>query len=160
MTSEKLRQQLTATESNRLSRAEIEQFLGERRNGCLGTVMPLGQVHLTPVWFWYENSAAYFLLGSGRVHLANLRLSPIATLMVEEDLRLKLGWHGGARAVMIRGRVVEITDPNECARISAEIDRKYLGDDADNTEFREASGSDTYALWTLAAQRTVSWRLG
>jgi|ERR1035438_7089576 nitroimidazol reductase NimA-like FMN-containing flavoprotein (pyridoxamine 5'-phosphate oxidase superfamily) len=160
MQSDSLRNQLTATESNRLSPQEIDQFLAERRIGYLGTVSRSVQAHLTPVWFWYENQSAYFVLGARRVHLANLRVSPNATLLVEEDLRLTQGWRGSARAVLIKGVATKVDDLSEFSRICRAMERKYLGDDADDPGFREAEASETYVMWSLTAQPTRSWKLG
>ena len=160
MQDESLRRQLTATESNRLSEAEVDQFLSERRIGYLGTVSRSGHAHITPIWFWHEDGTAYFLLGSGRVHLAHLRVSPKATLLVEEDLRPAHGMPAGARAVLIKGVATELTDPAEFARIKYAIDRKYLGDDADDPGYHEVVSSDTYLMWSLPARPAVSWKLG
>jgi nitroimidazol reductase NimA-like FMN-containing flavoprotein (pyridoxamine 5'-phosphate oxidase superfamily) len=160
MQSDTLRRQLTATESNRLSPQDIDEFLNERHTGYLGTVSRSGQVQLTPVWFLYENQSAYWVLGTRRVHLANLRVSPKATLLVAEDLRLTQGWRGSARAVMIRGFATKIDDPSEFSRIYHTMERKYLGDDADDPAYREAEASDTNVMWGLIEQPTFSWKLG
>jgi nitroimidazol reductase NimA-like FMN-containing flavoprotein (pyridoxamine 5'-phosphate oxidase superfamily) len=160
MQSDRLRRKLTVTESNRLSPQEIDHFLGQRRIGYLGTASRSGQVHVTPIWFLYENGSAYFVLGTRRVHLANLRVSPNATLLVEEDLRLTQGWHGGARAVMIKGAAIRFDDPSEFSRIFSAMERKYLGDDADDPDYREAEASETYVMWSLAARQILSWKLG
>jgi nitroimidazol reductase NimA-like FMN-containing flavoprotein (pyridoxamine 5'-phosphate oxidase superfamily) len=160
MQSDRLRRQLTATNSNRLPQEEINQFLSERHVGYLGTASRAGQVHLTPIWFWYENESASFVLGTRRVHLANLRVSPNATLLVSEDLRPIEGWQAYARAVMIKGVVTQIEDPGEFARLYSAMERKYLGDDADDPGYREAEASDTNVMWCLAKQPTLSWKLG
>ena len=160
MQSDKLRRQLTATESNRLSSQEVDEFLAERRTGYLGTVSRSGQVHLTPIWFLYENRSAYFVLGTRRVHRANLRVSPNATLLVAEDLRLIQGWRGSARAVMIKGVATKVDDPSEHSRIYHTMERKYLGDDADDPGYREAEASDSNVMWGLVDQPIFSWKLG
>lgn len=160
MQPDELRRQLTATESNRLTQQEIDQFLNERHSGYLGTASRSGQVHLTPIWFWYENRSAYWVLGTRRVHLANLRVSPNATLLVSEDLRLTQGWRGSARAVMIKGVATKIEDPGEFSRLYHTMERKYLGDDADDPGYREAEASDQNVMWSLADQPTFSWKLG
>lgn len=157
MQSEQLPDKLMATPANRMSRDEIERFLARRQNGYLGTQRRDGHVHLTPVWYWFEAGTAYFSLGAKRMHLANLRALPKATLMIEEDLRLTQGWRAGARAVMLAGSVNEVTDADVAAGYEDKMARKYLGDGADDPEFVASVEGDSFVMWALTPERIVSW---
>ena len=82
----------------------IETFLRERRYAVLGTVNEDGSIHLTPVWYLFENGQLLVSTSSKSRKARNVLARPTASLVV--DVR-KLGserWVSGSGPVqVIRG---------------------------------------------------------
>jgi PPOX class probable F420-dependent enzyme len=101
---------------------ELRAFLGERRYAVLATNDD-GRIHLTPVWFLFEEDRFYFESFSGSRKVANLRRDATASVVV--DAREP----GRERWVAASGRV-EIATGDEAREINARIRRRYLTLDA------------------------------
>ena len=147
----------TATASNAMTPAEVEAFLARRQNARLATVCADGHVQLTPVWYWPEGGKIWFTLGEGRVHLRNIRRSPKATLLMDEDLRLTDGWAAAARAVMLSGSVEVFDDAARLARYEELMAVHYLGAEAADPEFAAAVELERRYLLCLTPERSLTW---
>ena len=154
---EDLQSKLTATSSNAMTPNEIDDFLRGRRNACLGTIRNDGFPQVTPVWYWPEDGNIYFSLGESRRHLRNLRARPLATILVEEDLRLSQGWQAVARGVMFCGPAEIIEDRKTLDLYEEKMANHYLGDEANDPEFAAAVDSERRYLIVLRPDKTLSW---
>jgi PPOX class probable F420-dependent enzyme len=153
-----MRSQFTATPDNAMSSAEIATFLNEKREARLGTVDEAGAIHLTPIWYWYDDGVVYFLLGESRRHLKNLRIRTQATILVDEDRRYLDGWSAGAKAVMFSGQVQLSSDESAVAEGLQKLRLRYLGPDrVEEPNYRQASGRESRVLCALDPDRVVSW---
>jgi PPOX class probable F420-dependent enzyme len=153
--------QFTVTSSNTMTRPEIETFLNEKREARLATTRPDGSVHLTPIWFWYEEPLVHFLLGESRQHLKNLRNDPRATILIDEDRRYRDGWDAGAKAVMLAGVVRMSTDDADVAEGSRKLRTRYFGKpEPDDAGYQKAPGKERRVLCTLTPANSVSWDFG
>jgi len=140
-----------------MSAAEVARFLAQPRVACLATNRADGFPHLSPVWFLLEDEVAFFELAQSRIHLANLRRDPRATLMVEHDDRPEQGWRAAVRGVVLRGSVELIEDERAVADYGDRIDRRYLGAGYNDPALAEATEPEHYTLVRLTPSTRVSW---
>src|SRR5689334_10755281 len=103
---DKLLGSTTVTAENRMTAEEIGAFLAEPLIGRLATIRPDGYPHLTPVWPVWDGSLMSFALGENRIHIQNLRRTPKAAIIIDEDWRPRTKrYASGAAAVVMRGEV-------------------------------------------------------
>lgn len=142
----------TVTADNAMSPAELAAFLAEPREARLGTVRKDGDVHLTPIWYLAEpDGRLLFFLESRRLHLANLRRRPRATLLVDEDERPRGG--AGARAASFRGAVELVDDPAVVDENRARLVRRYRGPDAPLPQ----DPAYRYSMCVLTPDHVTTW---
>ena len=98
---------------------ELRSFLGERRHAVLATHDEDGSVHLTPIWFLFEDDRFYFGSSSGSRKVKNVGRSSVASVVV--DARQP----GREQRVSASGPV-EILRDGEAQSINARIRRRYL----------------------------------
>jgi len=100
-------------------RDELRSLLTETRYATLATHDPDGSTHLTPIWFLFDVDRFYFESFSGSRKVANLRLNPDASVVV--DCRQP----GRERWVSASGRA-EILTGGEAQAINSRIRARYL----------------------------------
>jgi PPOX class probable F420-dependent enzyme len=102
---------------------ELRSFLGERRYAVLATHDPDGGIHLTPIWFLFEDDRVYFASSSGSRKVKNVERSQSASAVV--DAREP----GRERWVSASGPA-EILRDGDAQLINARIRRRYLAPEA------------------------------
>ena len=102
---------------------ELRSFLGGRRYAVLATHDPDGDIHLTPIWFLFEDDRFYFASSSGSRKVKNVERSFSASVVV--DARDP----GRERWVSASGPVAILRD-GEAQSINARIRRRYLTPEA------------------------------
>ena len=130
---------------------DVRAFLAERRYAVLATHDPDAGIHLTPIWFLFENVRFYFESFSGSKKVANLRRNASASAVF--DARRP----GDERWVSASGPV-EILGGADAQAINARIRRRYLTDAALEDERIEpvyGAGDDVTIVLTPARWR--SW---
>lgn len=85
-----------------MSTEELEAFLGQPQVAVLATVDGRGRPRTAPVWFLWENGAAYMFTSRSTLKWRNLQANPAASLCVDDR-------EPPYRSVMIDG-VVEESD--------------------------------------------------
>ena len=129
---------------------ELRSFLGERRYAVLATHDPDGGIHLTPIWFLFEDDRFYFASSSRSQKVKNLERSSSASVVV--DAREP----GRERWVSASGPL-EILREDEAQSINARIRRRYLAPEALEGPIEAAlAASDDVTLW-LAPTAWRSW---
>ena len=98
---------------------QLRSFLRERRYAVLATHDPDGGIHLTPIWFLFEDDHFYFASSSGSLKVRNVERSFSASVVI--DAREP----GRERWVSASGPV-EILRDGEAEAINARIRRRYL----------------------------------
>ncbi len=101
----------------------LRSFLGERRYAVLATHDPDGGIHLTPIWFLFEDDCFYFASPSGSRKARNVQRSVSASVVV--DAREP----GRERWVSASGPVQILRD-EEAQSINARVRRRYLAPEA------------------------------
>lgn len=152
-----VRNKTQATARNRMTAAEIEAFLAVRQDARLATHRADGHIQLTPVWYGCDGGKVYFTLGESRVHMRNLRRDPRATLLVDQDDQLTLGWRAGAKAVMFAGVCEIVDDPAVVQAHEQRMGERYLGEEANDPDFLATVEGETRYLVVLTPDLTVSW---
>jgi PPOX class probable F420-dependent enzyme len=99
----------------------VKQLLGKKVFVHLATVMPDGSPQVSPVWVDVEGDSILVNSATGRVKDENLKRDKRVALSVTDP-------DNPYRAVMIRGRVTEITESGARAHID-KMAKKYVGQD-------------------------------
>ena len=129
---------------------EVRSFLGERRCAVLATHDPDGGIHLTPIWFLFEDDSFYFESSSKSRKVENVAQSSSVSVVV--DARAP----GRERWVSASGQV-EILRNGEAQAINARIRRRYLAPEAlDGPIEAELAAADDVTL-RLAPTAWRSW---
>jgi PPOX class probable F420-dependent enzyme len=123
----------TSSLTVRLDDVDIALLRG-RNLGHLGTAMPDGTPHVTPVWVDTDGEAILFNTAKGRVKYRNLVRNPNAAISVvdrDDDYRV----------LVVRGRVEQMTEEGADEQLD-KLAKKYLG-------------ADTYPFRNPAEQRVI-----
>ena len=100
---------------------KYRDLFSKRAFASLATLMPNGDVQVTPVWVDAENGNLIFNSARGRVKDKNVRRDPRVTLtLIDPD--------NPYRYLEVRGRVVDITEKGAAQHID-KLAKKYLGVD-------------------------------
>ena len=100
---------------------KYRDLFNKRAFASLATLMPNGDVQVTPVWVDADNGNVIFNSARGRLKDKNVRRDPRVTLtLIDPD--------NPYRYLEVRGRVVEITEKGAAQHID-KLAKKYLGVD-------------------------------
>ena len=102
---------------------ELRILLAERRYAILATHDPEDVIHLTPIWFMFDNGRFFFESSSDSRKMRNLRRNPAASVIV--DARRP----GGEKWVSAAGRA-EVFGGEESAVVNSLIRHRYLTQEA------------------------------
>jgi PPOX class probable F420-dependent enzyme len=98
---------------------DLRAFLAQRRYATLATFAADGSIHLTPVWFLFEDDRFLFESFTGSRKVKNLERNPNASVIVDaRDV-------GHERWVAASG-TVEILGGDEAQAVNARIRHRYL----------------------------------
>ena len=100
---------------------KVKRILGKKTFGHLATMMPDGSPHVSPVWVDVEGNTIVINSAEGRLKDKNVRKDKRVALSVTDP-------DNPYHSVMIRGRVVEITNDGADRHID-QMAKKYLGQD-------------------------------
>lgn len=128
----------------------VRSFLCERRCAVLATHDPDGSIHLTPVWFLFEDDSFYFPSSSRSRKVENVVQSSSGSVVV--DARTP----GRERWVSASGRV-EILHGGEAQAINARIRRRYLAPEALDGPIEAALAASDDVTLRLAPTAWRSW---
>jgi PPOX class probable F420-dependent enzyme len=98
---------------------DLRAFLAERRYATLATFDADGGIHLTPIWFLFEDDRFLFASFTGSRKVRNLQRNPAASVVV--DAREP----GRDRWVAATG-TVEILHGDDAQALNARIQGRYL----------------------------------
>jgi len=102
---------------------ELRAFLGERRYAVLATHDGRDGIHLTPIWFLFEDDRFYFASSSRSRKVKNVERSAAASVVVDRRDP------GRDRWVSASGPV-EVLRGDEAKAINARIRQRYLTPEA------------------------------
>jgi PPOX class probable F420-dependent enzyme len=102
-----------------LTREQISDLLKGRHIASIGTENPDGSIHLTAVWYVYDNGAFYIATSSRSRKARNVAARPKASVMV--DVRSGGGEHG----VSASGRA-EIMRGDQSQKMNGRVHSRYL----------------------------------
>jgi PPOX class probable F420-dependent enzyme len=130
---------------------DVRAFLAERRYATLATLDPGDVIHLTPVWFLFEDDRFLFESFSGSRKVKNLQRNPVASVIVDSREPGREQWVAAAGTV-------EIVAGEKAQAINAKIRRRYLTAEAlaDARIEPALARSDDLTL-TLRPERWRSW---
>ena len=101
--------------------AHLVQLIDKKTFAHLATVMPDGSPQVSPIWIDHEGGYIVINSAKGRVKDRNIRKNPaVALSLVDPD--------NAYQFVMVRGRVVEITEEGADQHIDR-MAKKYLEQD-------------------------------
>jgi nitroimidazol reductase NimA-like FMN-containing flavoprotein (pyridoxamine 5'-phosphate oxidase superfamily) len=114
-----------------------------------------GRSNLTPVWFDYEGDKVLLNLGAQRKKVEWIRNNPQVSFMLLNPAN-PLHWMSIKCTV---AREISEDDPNEGARVTAQLDRawtKYTGDDGPYG-LRDPSGEERRILFEFSIDRVATF---
>ena len=111
----------------------------------LSTLMPDGSPHSSPVWIDRDGDKILVNTAKGRVKDENMRRDPRVAISVSDP-------ENPYRTLMIRGKVVKITEEGADAHIDA-MAKKYLG--KDSYPFR--APGEVRVLYTIEPTVVSGW---
>ena len=128
----------------------LRSFLDERRYAVLATHDPDGGIHLTPIWFLFEDDRFYFASSSGSRKVKNVERNSSASAVV--DAREP----GRERWVSASGPV-EILRDAQARSINARIRRRYLAPGALDGPIGAALAASDDVTLRLSPTEWRSW---
>ena len=128
----------------------VRSFLAERRYAVLATHDPDGGIHLTPIWFLFEDDCFYFASSSGSRKVKNVERKFSASVVV--DAREP----GRERWVSASGPV-EILSDGEAQSINTRVRRRYLAPEALDGPIEAALKAADDVTLRLAPTAWRSW---
>jgi PPOX class probable F420-dependent enzyme len=128
----------------------LRAFLEERRYAVLATHDPGGSIHLTPIWFLFEDDRFYFASSSRSRKVKNLEQNISASVVV--DAREP----GRERWVSASGPV-EIVRDAAAPQINARIRSRYLAPEALDGPIETALAASDDVTLKLASKTWQSW---
>ena len=112
--------------------AELNDSMRDFLNGChyatLGTINDDGSIHMTTVWYLFENDRFYFVTGSSARKARNCKARPNASVVVDSR-RIQ----GEEKSISTSGSV-EIITGDESREINKRIVRRYITEEGINDE--------------------------
>lgn len=140
----------------RLDQQEIDEFLDNGHTLILTTVDKDGYPHSTPIWYVYMDGLIYTRGRRRSQKTANIRRNSKVGCVVEEGLR----WRE-LKAVMIRGRAEEVTDPAEQERFQRANAEKYDSFRESQKDLPKATRSHystPFIIWKITPEkRLATW---
>jgi len=102
---------------------EMRSFLGERRYAVLATHDPDGGIHLTPIYFLFEDDRFYFASSSGSRKVRNIEQNTSASVVVDARDPGHDQWISASGPV-------EILRDGEAQSVNARVRQRYLTPEA------------------------------
>ncbi|HWJ32227.1 MAG TPA: pyridoxamine 5'-phosphate oxidase family protein [Gaiellaceae bacterium] len=130
---------------------ELRSFLSERRYAVLATHDLDGGIHLTPIWFLFEEDRFSFASSSRSRKVKNIERGSAASVVV--DAREP----GRERWVSASGPV-EILRADEAQSINARIRRRYLTPEAGDGPIEAALAASDDVSLRLTPTAWRSWK--
>ena len=129
---------------------ELRSFLGERRYAVLATHDPGGAIHLTPIWFLFEDDRFHFGSSSASRKVKNVERSSSASVVVDAREAGRERWVSASGSV-------EIVRGAEAASVNARIRRRYLAPGALDGPIEAALAASDDVTLRLAPTAWRSW---
>jgi nitroimidazol reductase NimA-like FMN-containing flavoprotein (pyridoxamine 5'-phosphate oxidase superfamily) len=129
---------------------ELRAFLGERRCAVLATHDRAGGIHLTPIWFLFENGLFYFSSSSRSRKVMNVERNFSASVVVDAREAGRERWVSGSGPI-------EILRGGEAESINARIRRRYLTPTAINGPIGTALAASDDVTLSLEPAVWRSW---
>lgn len=123
---------------------KVEEFLGGKHFGKLGTIMKDGSPHVTPIWY---------MLDGGKL-LVNTTTSRVKYYNIRRDSRISFLVDSGYPYVMIHGRarIAEERDPKKDIETLA---IRYTGEDAGRKAARERYWKDRRVSIEIVPEKVI-----
>lgn len=130
--------------SIRLDQQEINEFLDHGHTLVLTTIDRDGYPHSTPLWYVYMDGLIYTRGRRNGQKVANIKRNEKVSCLVEEGNR----WRD-LKAVMVRGRAEEVTDPAEQERFQERNSVKYKDFRESQTNMPKATQAHYATPWII-----------
>jgi len=98
---------------------ELRALLAQTRYAILATHDPEERIHLTPVWFLFDDGLFYFESFSGSRKIKNLKKNPSASVVVD-------GREPGRESWVSAAGTADILTGDEARAINADVRRRYM----------------------------------
>ena len=128
----------------------MRRFLDDRRPAVLGTQLPDGGIHLTPIWFLFEGDRFYFPTSSGSRKVKNLETTGSGSVVVD-------GRKAGRERWVSAWGPVDVLRGAQARSINARIRRRYLTAEALSGSIDATLAASDDVTLCLAPDAWRSW---
>jgi len=130
------------------------RLLAGRHIAALATIRPDGLIHLTAVWYLYEDGLLYVATGSRSRQAQNVEARPTASLMVDTRVPgFELGLTASGTADLVRG--------GEALPLTRRVHARYLTERAlGDTRIGPSFEASDDVVIRLTPRTWVSWDMG
>jgi PPOX class probable F420-dependent enzyme len=139
-----------------MSAEEQAVFLNEPGMSLqLATLGANGYPHLSAMWYVFMRGHMYFNTYGASQKGLNIARDPRVSCMVEAGK-----WYGELRGVVLQGRAVQVTDPQEFADVGLALIKRYPlpGPNITAEQLFEKTRTNTRRLlYRLEAEHVYSW---
>ena len=129
---------------------KLRSFLGERRYAVLATHDPDGGIHLTPIWFLFEDDRFYFASSSGSRKVKNVERSFSASVVVDAREPGRARDRPEGRCSDRPKRTVRCADKCACSPLAAKCSTPAASPRGCRKQFGSSCSSRTAPFWCIA----------
>jgi PPOX class probable F420-dependent enzyme len=136
----------------KMTPAEVEAFLGERRSMTMSTIAADGSIHSVAMWYGFLEGAVAFETKAKAQKVVNLRRDPRLTCLVEAG-----DTYDQLRGVSLVGTGEIVDDPARLWELGVSVFERYTGPYSDDMKpFVEAMLNKRVVV-KLHVDKTVTW---
>ena len=132
-----------------MTRDEIDEFLAQPYVGVITTIDAEGRPRATPIWYLWEDGAAYMFTGRATLKWRNMERNPYASLCVDRR-------EPPYAAVTMDGAVSEVERP--VYDLALKLALRYYGEEQGRTFAEEYRGeSPETVVFALRPRRVTAF---
>ena len=136
----------------KMSEAEVDAFLHERRPMSLCTINHDGSIHAVAMWYGFLEGAIAFETKAKSQKVQNLRRDPRMTVLVEDG-----DYYEELRGVELVGRAEIVDDPDKMFELGVDLFSRYYGAYTDDLRPFVETMLNKRIVVKVNVERTVSW---
>ena len=136
----------------KMTPAEVDAFLHERRPMTLCSINHDGSIHAVAMWYGFLEGAIAFETKAKSQKAQNLRRDPRMTCMVEDG-----DYYEELRGVELVGRAEIVEDPERMWVLGVDLFERYYGTYSDELRPFVETMLNKRIVIRLELDRTVSW---
>ena len=139
----------------KMSKEEIDAFLGGRRTMTMSTIAPDGTIHSVAMWYGLVDGAPVFETKAKSQKIRNLKRDPRITCLVEDG-----DYYEELRGVELVGEAAVVDDADYLKRVGISVFERYYGAYTDDMEPMLQAMLNKRVAVKVNVHKVVSWDHG